>query len=50
MGNYTSTDSSTNNVEGRDDIPLTGQVDDMYNLSLALKIKVFCQSIHELCK
>ena len=41
MGNYTSTDSSTNNVEGRDDVPLTGQVDDMYNLSLAFENKKF---------
>ena len=41
MGNYTSTDSSTNNVEGRDDVPLTGQVDDMYNLSLAFENSKF---------
>ena len=35
MGNYTSTNSSTDRVEGRDDVPLVGQVDNMYNLSLA---------------
>ena len=41
MGNYTSTNSSTDRVEGRDDIPLVGQVDNMYNLSLAYEANKF---------
>ncbi len=41
MGNYTSTNSSTDRVEGRDDVPLVGQVDNMYNLSLAYEANKF---------
>ena len=41
MGNYTITDSSTDKVEGRDDVPLVGQVDNMYNLSLAYETEKF---------
>lgn len=41
MGNYTTTDSSTDKVEGRDDVPLVGQVDNMYNLSLAYETEKF---------
>ena len=41
MGNYTSTDSSTDRVEGRDDVPLVGQIDNMYNLSLAFETEKF---------
>ena len=41
MGNYTTTSSSTDRVEGRDDVPLVGQVDNMYNLSLAYENSKF---------
>lgn len=41
MGNYTITSSSTDRVEGRDDVPLVGQVDNMYNLSLAYENSKF---------
>ena len=41
MGNYTTTDSSTDRVEGRDNVPLVGQVDNMYNLSLAFETEKF---------
>ena len=41
MGNYTATSSSTDRVEGRDDVPLVGQVDNMYNLSLAYENSKF---------
>lgn len=33
--NYTFTDSETNSVEGRTDVPLVGAVENMYNVSLA---------------
>ena len=41
MGNYTSTSSSTDRVEGRDNVPLVGQVDNMYNISLAYESEKF---------
>lgn len=41
MGNYTNTSSSTDRVEGRNDVPLVGQVDNMYNLSLAFETGKF---------
>ncbi len=40
-GNYTFTDSTTDNVEGRDDVPLAGAVENMYNLSLAYETSKF---------
>lgn len=39
--NYTFTDSTTDNVEGRNDVPLAGAVENMYNLSLAYETNKF---------
>ena len=39
--NYTFTDSSTDNVEGRNDVPLVGAVENMYNISLAYETDLF---------
>ena len=42
--NYTFTDSETDSVEGRNDVPLAGAVENMYNLSLAYETdKVFAR-------
>ena len=43
--NYTFTDSSTDNIlEGRNDVPLAGAVENMYNLSLAYETnKIFAR-------
>lgn len=38
-GNYTFTDSSTDGVDGREDIPLVGAVQNMFNSSLAYETK-----------
>ena len=40
-GNYTYTDSSTDGVEGRDDVPLVGAVKNMANGSIAYETKKF---------
>ena len=41
MANYTYTDSSTEGVEDRDDVPLVGAIENMYNASLAYENKKF---------
>ena len=41
MANYTYTDSSTEGVEERDDVPLVGAIENMYNASLAYENKKF---------
>ena len=41
MANYTFTDSSTDGIEGRDDVPLAGAIENMYNASLAYESKKF---------
>jgi TonB-dependent receptor len=41
FGNYTYTDSSTDGVEGRDDVPLVGAVKNMANGSIAYETKKF---------
>ena len=38
-GNYTYTDSQTDGVDGREDIPLVGAVKNMFNSSLAYETK-----------
>ena len=39
--NYTFTDSDTDSVEGRNDVPLVGAVENMYNVSLAYEAGKF---------
>ena len=39
--NYTFTDSETDSVEGRNDVPLAGAVENMYNVSLAYETDKF---------
>jgi TonB-dependent receptor len=39
--NYTFTDSETDSVEGRNDVPLVGAVENMYNVSLAYETGKF---------
>lgn len=39
--NYTFTDSETDSVEGRSDVPLVGAVENMYNVSLAYETNKF---------
>lgn len=41
MANYTYTDSSTEGVEDRNDVPLVGAIENMYNASLAYENKKF---------
>ena len=40
-GNYTYTNASTDGVEGRDDVPLVGATENMFNASLAYETKNF---------
>ena len=40
-GNYTYTNSSTDGVEGREDVPLVGATENMFNASLAYETKNF---------
>ena len=40
-GNYTYTDASTDGVEGREDVPLVGATENMFNASLAYETKKF---------
>ena len=39
--NYTFTDSETDSVDGRNDVPLAGAVENMYNVSLAYETEKF---------
>ena len=41
MANYTYTDSNTDEIEGRNDVPLVGAIENMYNASLAYENKDF---------
>lgn len=40
-GNYTYTNASTDGVEGRDDVPLVGATENMFNASIAYETKNF---------